>query len=98
MWLSWPIPLDWFLRLFILFPRRCLLRRLLLILTVVFAWIELTEGDLDVCASFGVHFVRTWIELLHDGLTWNHGQSFLKHFENLVEIDMEVGLLLSLLL
>ena len=98
MWLSWPIPLDWFLRLFILFPSRGLLRCLLLILTVVFARVQLTEGDLDVCAGFGVHFVRTWIELLHDGLTWNHGQSFLKHFENLVEIDMEVGLLLSLLL
>lgn len=98
MRLGWPTPLDWFLRLFILLPSGCLLRWLLLILTVVFARIQLTEGDLDVCAGFGVQFVRTWVELLDFRLTRNHGQSLLKHFENLIKIDMEIGFLLSLLL
>ena len=93
-----PIPLDRFFRLVVLFSGWSFCYFRLPFLVVFRPWVQLTELNLDVEASFRIKLVRARVKLLHYGFAWDHGQSLLEHLKHLIEIDMEVGFFLSLLL
>lgn len=92
--LSRPVPLGRLLRLFILFPCRCLVCLRFPLLSIVFPGVQLTERDLDVETCLRVQLVGWRVELLDDRLAWDHGQPFFQHIEHLIEIDVEICLLL----
>ena len=92
------IPLDRFFRLVILFPGWGFRYFWFPFLIIFWPRVQLAELNLDVEASFRIKLVRARIKLLHYRLAWDHRQSLLKHLEHFIEIDMEIGLFLRLLL
>ena len=93
-----PIPLDRFFRLVVLFPGWSFCYFRLPFLVVFRPRVQLTELNLDIEACFRIKLVRARVKLLHYRFAWDHGQSLLEHLKHLIEIDMEVGFFLSLLL